>query len=512
MSRKSSESSQVRTEGKSYGYQKPQESATVEKSSESSQVRTEGKSYAYQKPQESATVDTSTLVTRKQKIVEAVDDFIDEFLARVGTPAGGGSGTGASGAGGLGSASGTGSASGRPSTGGSAGAGTSGAAGGTSTYAGGERPLGETGRGSGNETTMSVMQQRAAFEIDKARESARKARRRESQGASASADHGGPAILSVSTNKHLSDSNRAPVTESREFPPMFGTAGRPTTATMEKMAVPAARPETVPAIGTVSGRPLDAYFGSFGTAVERAAARAKVGCKELESVIGTDDRVRVTATTRYPWSCICSLLITANTGTLYIGTGWLVGPRLVLTAGHCVYMADENGWASSIEVIPGRNATDRPFGSAVSRELRSVTGWTRDNDSDLDYGAIVLPPDKRYGEQLGWFGYASRDDDYLKSITLNLSGYPGDGGKLGQQVDGSQWYNFRGVKEVMDRQISYEIDTYGGQSGAPVWEMRADGGRYGVGIHTWGTSVANGATRITRAVFDNIVLWAGQAS
>jgi V8-like Glu-specific endopeptidase len=62
----------------------------------------------------------------------------------------------------------------------------------------------------------------------------------------------------------------------------------------------------------------------------------------------------------------------------------------------------------------------------------------------------------------------------------------------------------------MDRQISYEIDTMGGQSGAPVWEFTADGSRYGVAIHTWGTTVSNGATRITGDVFDNIVLWAGQ--
>jgi V8-like Glu-specific endopeptidase len=63
----------------------------------------------------------------------------------------------------------------------------------------------------------------------------------------------------------------------------------------------------------------------------------------------------------------------------------------------------------------------------------------------------------------------------------------------------------------MEKQITYEIDTYGGQSGAPVWEMTSDGSRYGVAIHTWGTTVSNGGSRITGEVFDNIVLWAGQA-
>ena len=60
-------------------------------------------------------------------------------------------------------------------------------------------------------------------------------------------------------------------------------------------------------------------------------------------------------------------------------------------------------------------------------------------------------------------------------------------------------------------QITYEIDTWGGQSGSPVWEMAADGSRYGVAIHSWGTEVNNGAARITKDVFDNIVMWSGQA-
>lgn len=314
------------------------------------------------------------------------------------------------------------------------------------------------------------------------------------------------------SSKHTSDSNRAPLTETAEWGSSYGSLGKAAAPTIERMSVPSKRPETVPAAGTVRGsKPIDAYWGSFGTAIERAAVRAKVEYQKLEMIIGTDDRVRVTNNEIYPWRCICSLLITANTGAQYLGTGWLVSPRLLLTAGHVVYMADEGGWVTQIEVIPGRNADQRPFGSAVARDFRSVSGWTQDNDSDYDYGGILLPADKRYGEQLGWFGYASRVDDYLRSITLNLAGYPGDGGKAPNNVDGTQWYHSRTVKDVLEKQLTYEIDTYGGQSGAPVWELASNGSRYGVAIHTFGTTVNNGGTRITGDVFDNIVLWAGQA-
>jgi len=293
--------------------------------------------------------------------------------------------------------------------------------------------------------------------------------------------------------------------------PAYGSQGRGTAPTIEKIAVrPSERPETVPMAGQVSAGPaIDAYYGSFGSSIEKAAARAKVSYAQLESIIGTDDRVRVTNNQFYPWRCIASLLITSHNGTMYLGTGWLVAPRVLLTAGHCVHMADEGGWVTQIEVIPGRDADNRPFGSAVATDFRSTTGWTQDHNSDFDYGAILLPADKRYGEQLGWFGYASRGDDYLRGITLNLAGYPGDGGPAG--IDGTQWYNSRGVLDVLDKQITYEIDTFGGQSGAPVWEMTAENNRYGVAVHTFGTTVNNGGTRITSDVFDNIVLWIGQA-
>lgn len=289
---------------------------------------------------------------------------------------------------------------------------------------------------------------------------------------------------------------------------------------MEVTAAPtykSGRPENAPLPPRASGAPLDAYWASYGTAAERAQERLRVSTRSgvservlYEVILGTDDRTMITDTDQYPWRCICSLLITAQNGSGWIGTGWLVGPRLVLTAGHCVYMADEGGWASSIEVIPGRNGQGRPFGSAVATDLRSVVGWTVDNDRNYDYGAIILPEDARYGDQLGWFGYTPRPDDYFSGITLNLSGYPGDGGKT--QIEGTQWFHARGIREVFERQISYEIDTFGGQSGGPVFETTSDGSRYGLAIHTWGTSVSNGATRITQDVFDNIIQWAGEAS
>jgi V8-like Glu-specific endopeptidase len=156
-------------------------------------------------------------------------------------------------------------------------------------------------------------------------------------------------------------------------------------------------------------------------------------------------------------------------------------------------------------VIPGRRGAHRPYGSATTSALRSVQGWTQNQDSDFDYGAILLPEANRYGDQLGWFGYSTRTDEELESGVVNLSGYPGD------KPSGTQWFHSLAVDSHTERKFKYQIDTFGGQSGAPVWQLRSDGGRYGVGIHTSGHISGNSATRITRGVFDNIVGWIGQA-
>jgi V8-like Glu-specific endopeptidase len=247
---------------------------------------------------------------------------------------------------------------------------------------------------------------------------------------------------------------------------------------------------------------LDAWYAEYSDRSTRAMMRYQPARESfLEVVIGADDRVQVTGITRnYPWRAICSLRITANDGSTWIGTGWLVGPRTVITAGHCVYIHSNGGWARRIEVIPGRDGAERPFDSCIATDFRSVTGWTRDRDRSYDYGAIQLLEDCRYGDQLGWFGYGYYGDDRLNRLLVNLSGYPGD------KPSGTQWFHSRRIQRVTSTTLVYDIDTAGGQSGAPVW-LYEDGSRYVVGIHTNGAMTGNSATRITREVLNNIRDW-----
>jgi glutamyl endopeptidase len=219
-----------------------------------------------------------------------------------------------------------------------------------------------------------------------------------------------------------------------------------------------------------------------------------------EVVIGVDNRIRIRETANYPWRAICALKITAANGRGYIGTGWFVSARTVITAGHCVFMHNEGGWVRSIEVIPALDDATRPFGSATSTSFRSVTGWTQSRQRENDYGAILLPANSRLGDRTGTFGFANRNDSFLQAARLNLSGYPGDKG--GNQ----QWFMAERAKSVSSRVIVYDIDTMGGQSGAPVWVLQ-DGKRFAVGVHTNGHQSGNSATRIESNVYNRIDAW-----
>jgi glutamyl endopeptidase len=214
-------------------------------------------------------------------------------------------------------------------------------------------------------------------------------------------------------------------------------------------------------------------------------------------VIGPDYRIRVQNTAIYPWRAICALRIQAADGSRFIGTGWLVSARTVITAGSCVFLHDAGGWARSIEVIPRLNDASRPHGSHVGTVLRSVTGWTQSKNREHDYGAIILSPSDRPSAQTGTFGFGVRDDPFLKAAALNL------GGNLGDKGGAQQWFHAQRAKSVSSRVITYDIDTMGGQSGWPVWVLQ-NRQRTRVGIHTNGALSGNSAARIVPPVFNNI--------
>ncbi|EKQ66710.1 V8-like Glu-specific endopeptidase [Leptolyngbyaceae cyanobacterium JSC-12] len=234
---------------------------------------------------------------------------------------------------------------------------------------------------------------------------------------------------------------------------------------------------------------------------EAVLAELEQQLESLEVVIGTDDRVRVMDTKIIPFKRICHLKIQAANGRSYLGTGFFVGPRTIITAGHCVYIHGQGGWARQIMVTPGRNEKAEPFKSFTATSFRSVKGWVNSKSRNYDYGAIILPKSAAVSTEIGSFGFASYSNANLLNKKLNTAGYPGD------KPAGTMWFHGRKAKSVQPRTITYDIDTAGGQSGSPVWVRGTDGKRIVVGIHTNGSPAGNSATRITQPVFNNLKRW-----
>lgn len=220
-----------------------------------------------------------------------------------------------------------------------------------------------------------------------------------------------------------------------------------------------------------------------------------------ETVHGSDDRVQITNTASYPWRVHASLRITAADNSLWIGTGWFVGPRLLVTAGHVVYIknsgvAGRDGWVQKIVVMPGREGGTLPYGSSTSSSFWTVTGWANGGSGNYDYGAIVLG--ESLGSRTGWLGFGNWSN--LDGVGGNISGYPGD------KPAGTQWYAARTIDSTSSRKVYYDIDTAGGQSGSAVYRFQ-NGARYGIAVHAYGGSRVNSGTRINSAVFNNIKNW-----
>ena len=206
-------------------------------------------------------------------------------------------------------------------------------------------------------------------------------------------------------------------------------------------------------------------------------------------MIGTDERVRITDTTKLPWRLSASLLITGADNSQWIGTGWFISPRTLVTAGHCVFIKHSgvpgrDGFVKEIQVMPGRNASEVPFGGISATEFWTVKGWAEQGLENYDYGAIILP--SAFPTALGHFGFGVFPDDVLLSATANIGGYPGD------KPSGTFWFDSRKIGSTKPEKVFYAADTAGGQSGACVYIVR-NGKRMGVAIHAYGGATANSA-------------------
>lgn len=224
---------------------------------------------------------------------------------------------------------------------------------------------------------------------------------------------------------------------------------------------------------------------------------------EQEDLCSTDERIKISDTKVFPWKAVCRLIITMDDGRVGVGTGWLNGAGTIITAGHCVFDSRQGKkkWHKSIVVIPGKDNTKEPYGrfTITNNNFWSVTGWTQNGDPDYDYGAILLG--NKIGNKIGYFGFRYDPDEAIKDKKIVNTGYPAD--KLGSLID-TQWHMKDGIQSLTSRKVFYMLDTFGGNSGGPVY--LDDNNHQCICIHAYG-GCANSGTRINKAVYTNLLKW-----
>ena len=226
----------------------------------------------------------------------------------------------------------------------------------------------------------------------------------------------------------------------------------------------------------------DIDYSSFYNPTER---------DDSDVIIGSNDRVQLTESqySLSPYCMICKIEATFGQ-SVYQGTGYLVGPRTVLTAAHVIY---DSGWGTNVTLLFGAHWNSNNQ-YVYSSYVTNVTGLTMGNyyntgDTADDWAIIDLGFD--IGDTYGWFGLTTV---VTTNMTMTVAGYPGD-------YNGNMVYSTGSVSNIETYKFRHYADTAGGESGAPIMPVPF----MSSGIHHggYGTSY-NEACRISTYIVDMI--------
>ncbi len=200
----------------------------------------------------------------------------------------------------------------------------------------------------------------------------------------------------------------------------------------------------------------------------------------------------VADTTVMPHSAICQIRVPNGTaeGGLH-GSGFFIGPRLIMTAAHVV------DGQSELIVVPGKNgggtgSSTEPFGRFKVTQFRKHDAYGT-HGSDFDMALICVPAANAVGsgqyfdlveeltqsrpEGVVVSGYAARW--YANDLVEHF---------VNETIDPNSQHMMGGyIRELpTDETFSYNIQTLGGTSGSPVYWIEDTGAgpqAHMVGVH-----------------------------
>jgi V8-like Glu-specific endopeptidase len=207
-------------------------------------------------------------------------------------------------------------------------------------------------------------------------------------------------------------------------------------------------------------------------------------------VFGSDDR-QVYYPSGYPWQCIGRVFAwtdASQPGWSWYGSGVLVGPRHVLTAGHVAPWGSAN-WAMLF--VPGYYDGSSVVGSGANSwvsDFRSLdSGASSVSAHDISLLRLYDP----LGDSLGYFGSKVYDRAWQDGDYWTLVGYP--------SMVTSERPSYQAGIPVLDNdtdgdamELEHQGDVTGGDSGGPFFGVWPDGFPYVIGTVSGGEAITGG--------------------
>jgi len=192
-----------------------------------------------------------------------------------------------------------------------------------------------------------------------------------------------------------------------------------------------------------------------------------------------------------------------------LGTGFLIHPRVVLTAGHNIAWYP-TGTVSKVNMYFGSIDSTKYICKDSVKLRKNKNKFYKNNyyifdNIKRDYGIIILPDSSVYKKVKGYFKVQPIKNLSVDSLTI--TGAPRD--KPKHQIWTETTDNYRQFSNY----IKYDLYTVERNSGSPIWYKKED--EYNIiGVHSrkFGKDKAcGGAVLITTDVYNQIKEWCDKA-
>lgn len=222
---------------------------------------------------------------------------------------------------------------------------------------------------------------------------------------------------------------------------------------------------------------------------------------ESRGIIGQDDRDPVTNVSESPYCKVVKMKMTFENEQGQVkntqGTGFIVGPNLVITAAHVIVYPEYGFWPVSCNVYTEylNDSTYEEESSVIEYIIHKEMYDHSANRTNYDWA--ILRTDSDIGNRQGWFGFGFHYTfSNFVDTDIKTVGFPGD-----LPTTPSAMYECDGkITACPTKYLAYHnADTRGNQSGSPIYDTDQD--QIVWAVHNAGGTSYNVSQKITPELF-----------